>query len=123
MKKSIWPIVAMMAVFGLGFLAAVAMRPRPATVEIVSRGPSAATTIILFLLVVLGVMVSLGVAAFVAWRVLREREQTRRMGQAALFFGTKSTPRPSRPAVRPGSEGTVIMIGGSAQPRVEDLRQ
>jgi len=64
------------------------------------------------------------VAAFVAWQMIRAREQTRQMEQAALFFGTKSTPRPSRPAVRPGSEGgTVIMIGGSAQPRVEDIRQ
>jgi predicted PurR-regulated permease PerM len=127
MKKSIWPVVAVTAIFALGFVSALAMRPRSATVEIVSRGPSAATTIILFLLAVLGVLVGLVVAAVVVWQVLRTREQTRRMEQTALLFGAKSTPstpRP-RPAVRPGSDGgTVIMIGGGGgQPRVEDLRQ
>jgi len=121
MKKQAWPIVAMVAIFALGFLAAVAMR-RPVAVE-VHTGPSAATSIILFLLVVLGVLVGLAVAVVVVWQVLRAHEQTRRMQQAALLFGAKNTPaRPARPAVRGSEGGTVIMIGGGEQPRVEDLR-
>ena len=121
MKRSIWPIVAVVAVFGLGFVSALAVR-RPATVE-VHTGPSAATSIIVFLLVVLGVMVSLAVAAFLVWQAIRAREQTRRLEQVALLFGAKSTPaRPARPAVRGSEGGTVIMIG-SGQPRVEDMRQ
>ena len=125
MKKSAWPIVAILAIFALGFMSALAVR-RPATVEIVNRGPSAATSIVLFLLVVLAVMVGLGVAAVVVWQALKAREQTRRMEQTALLFGAKntpSTPRPARRAVQPGSDGgTVIMIGGGGQPRVEDMR-
>ena len=123
MKRSIWPIVAVAAVFGLGFVSAVAMR-RPATVEVVNRGPSAATSIIVFLLVVLGVMVSLAVVTFLVWQLLRASEQTRRMEQTALLFGAKSTPSTprARPAVRGTDGGTVIMIGGG-QPRVEDMRQ
>lgn len=123
MKKATWPIVAMIAVFGLGFVSAVAVR-RPATVE-VHTGPSAATSIIVFLLVVLGVMVGLVVAAVVAWQVLRAREQTRRMEQTALLFGAKSTPSSprARPAVRGSDGGTVIMIGGGGHPYVEDMRQ
>ena len=124
MKKSTWPVVAAVAIFALGFMSAVAVR-RPATVE-VHTGPSAATSIIVFLLAVLGLMVGLGVAAFLVWQAIRAREQTRRMEQAALLFGAKNTPsaaRPARPAVRPGSDGgTVIMIGGGGQPRVEDMR-
>ena len=124
MKKA-WPIIAVVAIFGLGFMSAIAMRPRPATVEIVNRGPSAAMSIILFLLAVLGLMVGLGVAAFLVWQAIRAREQTRRMEQAALLFGAKNTPsaaRPARPAVRGSDGGTVIMIGGGGQPRVEDMR-
>ena len=121
MKKSTWPVVAVVAIFALGFVSAVAVRG-PATAE-VHTGLSAATSIIVFLLVVLAVLVGLGVAALVTWQVIRAREQTRRMEQAALFFGAKSTPRPARSAVRGSESGTVIMIGGGGQPRVEDMRQ
>ena len=123
MKKSTWAIVAVAAVFGLGFMSAVAMR-RPTAVE-VHTGPSAATSIIVFLLAVLGAIVVLAVVAFLVWQAIRAREQTRQMEQTALLFGAKNTPSTprARPAVRPGDDGrTVIMIGGGGQPRVEDLR-
>jgi len=122
MKKSTWPVVAIFAIFALGFMSALAVR-RPAAVE-VNTGPSAATSIVLFLLVVLGVMIVLVVAAVVVWQVLRAREQTRRMQQTALLFDAKNTPSTprARPAVRSGEGGTVIMIGGGGQPRVEDWR-
>jgi len=125
MKKSTWAVVAVVAIFALGFMSALVMRPRSATVEIVNRSPSAATSIIVFLLAVLGAMVVLPVVAFLVWQAIRAREQTRRMEQTALLFGAKNTPaRPARPAVRPGDDGrTVIMIGGGGgQPRVEDMR-
>ena len=125
MKKSTWAVVAVVAIFALGFMSALVMRPRSATVEIVNRSPSAATSIIVFLLAVLGAMVVLPVVAFLVWQAIRAREQTRRMEQAALLFGAKSTPSTprARPAVRSGTEGgTVIMIGGGGQPRVEDMR-
>jgi len=123
MKKPIWPIVAILAVFALGFVSALAMRPRAAVVE-VHTGPSAATSIVGFLLVVLGVMVVVPVGGFLVVTAIRAYQQTKRMEQAALLFGAKNTPTPRpRPAVRSGTEGgTVIMIGGGGQPRVEDMR-
>jgi 4-hydroxybenzoate polyprenyltransferase len=124
-KKLLWPTVAIFAVFALGFVSALAAVRRPTAVEVMHTGPSAATSIIVFLFAVLGLMVGLGVAALVTWQVLRTREQTRRMKQAALLFGAKNTPTPRpRPAVHPGNDGgTVIMIGGGGQPYVEDMRQ
>lgn len=124
LKKAFWPIVAMAAIFGLGFVSALAVRPRPAMVE-VHTGPSAATSIVVFLLAVLGLMVVAPVAGFLVVTAIRAYQATKRMEQTALLFGAKNTPRPSRPAGRPGSDGgTVIMISGGGQtPHVEDMRQ
>lgn len=122
MKKSLWAIVAIFAVFALGFVSALAVR-RPATVE-VHTGPSAAMSIIVFLLAVLGLIAGLAVIAVVAWQVIRAREQTRRLEQAALLFGARNTPsapRPARPAIQPGDR-TVIVVGGQP-PYLEDMRQ
>jgi len=124
LKKALWPIVAIFAVFALGFVTALAMRPRPVAVE-VRTGPSAATSITIFLLVVLGVMAGLAVSAFLTWQALRAYQQTKRLKQVALLFGAKSapsTPRRPRPAVGAGSDGRTVVVIGNSTPYVEDLR-
>lgn len=123
LKKALWPIVAIFAVFALGFVTALAMYPRPVAVE-VRTGPSAATSITIFLLVVLGVMAGLAVSAFLTWQALKAYQQTKRLKQVALLFGAKSAPStPRRPrAVGAGSDGRTVVVIGNSTPYVEDLR-
>ena len=120
-----WPIVALLLAGALGFVAAVSMRPKPATVEVVTRsGPSAAATLSLVLFGVLGLIVLGAVGAVVVALVIRAQRHTRQMEQAALLFGARQpqpAPRP-RPQVGPGDGPSIVVIGGSDAPRVEDLR-
>ena len=122
----LWPVVAMAAVFVLGFVLASSRRPDPVQVEVVTRsGPSAAATLSLVLFGVLGLIV-LGVASAVAVAlVIRSRQQTQRMEQTALLFGVqKPQPTPQRrPQVQSGDGPSIVIVsGGQGTPRVEDFR-
>ena len=121
-----WPIVAMLAVFALEFVLAVSMRPKPATVEVVTRsGPSAAASISLVLFGILGVFVLGAIAAVVVVLVIRARRHAQRMEQAALLFGARQ-PQPQqqrRPRVGAGDGPSVVIVSGQGGgPRVEDMR-
>jgi len=121
-----WPIVAMLAIFALGFVVAVSMRPKPATVEVVTRsGPSAAASISLVLFGTLAVFILAAVVAVVVAVVIRARQHTMQMEKAALLFGAQQ-PRPTpqrRPQVGSGEGVSVVIVGGqSGVPRVEDMR-
>ena len=121
-----WPIVAMGAVFVLGFVVAASRRPDPVQVEVVTRsGPSAAATLSLVLFGTLGVMVLMAVGAVAVALVIRARQQTQRMEQTALLFGVqKPQPTPQRrPQVQSGDGPSIVIVsGGQGTPRVEDFR-
>ena len=120
-----WPIVALLLALALGFVLASSMRPRPATIEVITRsGPSAAASISLVLFGVLGLFILGAIGAVVVAVVIRARQHTRQMEQIALLFGARQpqpAPRP-RPQVGPGDGPSVVVIGGLGTPRVEDLR-
>jgi len=120
----VWPVVAILAVFALGFVMATGRRPEPAVVEVVTRaGPSAAASISLVMFGILGVFVLGTCGAVVVALGIRARQQTRRMEQAALLFGARQSQPSSRRQVRADSAPSVVVIsGGQGVPRVEDLR-
>ena len=118
-----WPLLAIVAVFGLGFVVAlsIATRPRPVVVEVTQRaGPSAATTIITFLvLVILGLILAVAGGVFMmTWNKRRRRqaEMEDALAQAqayALLQGAKPpAPRGGglSPYAQPNS-GPVIVVG------------
>ena len=122
---------AILAVFGAflgGFLlAALALRPRPATVEVVQRGPSASTTITLCLFGTVALL-TLGaglVAAVSVWAKMRQNAQ--RMEQTAMMLQARQAPtmaqrQQRRPQIGAGPS-VVILSNGQNGPQVEDLRQ
>ena len=120
-----WPVVAMGAVFVLGFVLA-SRRPDPVQVEVVTRsGPSAAASISLVLFGVLGVFVLAAIGVVVVALVIRARQQTVRMEQAALLFGARQPQQPlpqRRPRVGAGDGPSVVIVSGQGGPRVEDMR-
>jgi len=101
------------------------MRPKPARVEVGTRsGPSAAATLSLVLFGTLGLFALGAILAGVAVVVIRARQHTQRMEQAALLFGARQ-PQPAsrpRPQVGSGDGPSIVVIGGQGTPRVEDLR-
>jgi len=121
-----WPIVALLLALALGFVLASSMRPRPTTVEVVTRsGPSAAASISLVLFGTLAVFILTAVGAVVVAVVIRARQHTMQMEKAALLFGARQPqPAPRRPQVGAGDGGpSIVIIGGqSGVPRVEDMR-
>ena len=120
-----WPIVALLLALALGFVLASSMRPRPATIEVITRsGPSAAASISLVLFGILGVFILGAVGAVVVALVIRAQRHTRQMEQAALLFGARQSQPASRPRpqVEPGDGPSIVVIGGQGTPRVEDLR-
>ena len=121
-----WPIVAMVTVFLLGFVVAASRRPDPVQVEVVTRsGPSAAASISLVLFGTLGVMVLMAVGAVAAVVVIRARQHTQRMEQAALLFGARQPQQPTpqrRPRVGAGDGPSVVIVSGQSGGRVEDMR-
>jgi len=122
MKKT---VALYVAIFVIGFLAAVAVsgRTRPAQVEVVQRGPSAAGTITAVLAAIIGLAVILAACAAGAILVSRARKDQLRMEQAALLFGTKpqtpSAPRPPRRPQIPQGSGNVIIVSGDGSDRWE----
>jgi len=122
-----WPIVAMLAVFALGFMAALSRRPEPARVEVIARsGPSAAATLSLVLFGVLAVFILALVGAVILALVIRARQHTRQMEKAALLFGARQ-PQPTqqrRSRVGPGDGPSIVIVSGGqgGGPRVEDMR-
>ena len=124
-----WPLLAIVAVFGLGFVVAMSMvaRPRPVVVEVAQRaGPSAATTIITFLvLVILGLILAMAGGVFmVTWNKRRRRRAELEDAQAqayayALLQGAKP-PAPRGGGLPPYTQqgsGPVIVVGGSPGPQ------
>jgi len=123
----LWPIVAMGAVFALGFVLALSMRPKPARVEVVTRsGPSAAATLSLVLFGTLGLFALGVILAVVAVVVIRARQHTMQMEKAALLFGARQPQQPPqrRPRVGAGDGPSVVIVSGQGggRPRVEDMR-
>ena len=122
----VWPAVALLLALALGFVLAASRRPDPVQVEVVTRsGPSAAATLSLALFGVLGFFALAAVGTVVvALVVIRARQHTQRMEQAALLFGARQ-PQPAsrpRPQVGSGDGPSIVVIGGQGTPRVEDLR-
>ena len=119
-----WPIVALATMFVLGLVVATSRRPDPVTVEVVTRGPSAAASISLVLFGTLGVMVLMAVGAVIVALVVRARTQAQRMEQTALLFGVqKPQPVPQRRAqVQSGEGPSIVIVSGQAGGRVEDMR-
>jgi len=119
-----WPIVALATMFVLGLVVATSRRPDPVTVEVVTRGPSAAASISLVLFGTLGVMVLMAVGAVIVALVVRARTQAQRMEQTALLFGAqKPQPVPQRRAqVQSGEGPSIVIVSGQAGGRVEDMR-
>ena len=123
----LWPAVAMATMFVLGLVVATSRRPDPVQVEVVTRGPSAAASISLVLFGTLGVMVLMAVGAVAVAVVIRARQQTARMEQAALLFGVRQ-PQPTparRPQVQSGDGPSIVIVSGGQGgnvPCVEDLR-
>ena len=124
-----WPLLAIVAVFGLGFVVAMSMvaRPRPVVVEVTQKaGPSAAMTIITFLvLVILGLILAVAGGVFVmTWNKRRRRqaelEDAMYQAQAyALLQGAKP-PAPTGGGLSPYAQqgsGPVIVVGGSPGPQ------
>ena len=124
-----WPLLAIVAVFGLGFVVAMSMvaRPRPVVVEVTQKaGPSAAMTIITFLvLVILGLILAVAGGVFVmTWNKRRRRqaelEDAMYQAQAyALLQGAKP-PAPRGGGLSPYTQqgsGPVIVVGGSPGPQ------
>ena len=120
-----WPIVALLLALALGFVLASSMRPRPATIEVITRsGSSAAASISIVLFGVLGFFILAAVGAVVVVVVIRARQHTMQMEKAALLFGARQ-PQPAqrRPQVGAGDGPSIVIIGGqSGVPRVEDMR-
>jgi len=121
-----WPIVALLLALALGFVLASSMRPRPATIEVITRsGPSAAASISIVLFGVLGFFILATVGAVVVVVVIRSRQHAMQMEKAALLFGARQ-PQPAqqrRPQVGSGDGPSVVVIsGGQGTPRVEDMR-
>jgi len=124
-----WPLLAIVAVFGLGFVMALSVvaRPRPVVVEVAPKaGPSAAMTIITFLvLVILGLILAVAGGVFaMTWNKRRRRqaelEDALAQAQAyALLQGAKP-PAPRGGGLSPLSQagsGPVIVVGGSPGPQ------
>ena len=121
----VWPVVAMATMFVLGLVVATSRRPDPVQVEVVTRGPSAAASISLVLFGTLGVMVLMAVGAVAAVVVIRARQHTQRMEQAALLFGARQPQQPTpqrRPRVGAGDGPSVVIVSGQSGGRVEDMR-
>ena len=126
LKRMIWPIIAMLAVFGMGFVLAFSMRQDPTRVEVVTRaGPSAAASISLVMFGILAVMILGAILAVVAGLVIRARRQAQRLEQMALLFGARQPqPQPRQRRMGPGDGPSVVIISGGRQgaPLVEDMR-
>jgi len=123
LKQAIWPVIAVLAVFVLGFVLALSMRQDPARVEVVTRsGPSATASISLVMFGLLAVMILGAILAVTAGLMLHAYQQAKRMEQMALLFG-KPQPTPQRrPRVGPGDGPSIVVISGQGSPRVEDMR-
>lgn len=118
-----WPFIALLLALALGFVAALSMRPRPAVVEVVTRGPSAAASISLALFGTLGLFVLGAVGTGVIMLALRARQHTRQMEKAALLFGARQPqPTPQRRPRVGDAPSVVIVAGGQGGPQVEDMR-
>jgi len=122
----VWPAVALLLALALGFVLAASRRPDPVQVEVVTRsGPSAAATLSLALFGVLGFFALAAVGTVVVALVIRARQHTQRMEQAALLFGVRQ-PQPTpqrRQRVGAGDGPSIVIVsGGQGGPRVEDMR-
>jgi len=107
MKKAIWPAIAILVVFALGVVTTLALQARAETRAIIRAQTvmSAATSITLFLVVVLLAMGGLTAAVVAAFCYLRwwgEREKMRKtMDQAQVYAMLQGTqlPAPRRAAM------------------------
>lgn len=120
-----WPIVALLLALALGFVLASSMRPKPATIEVVTRSaPSAAASISLVMFSVLAVFILVAVGGVIVALMIRAQRHTRQMEQAALLFGARQPQQPQRrPRVGPGDGPSVVIVSGQGGgPRVEDMR-
>jgi len=118
MKTSTWATIALVVVFTLGAVTALAITDRAEQAQ-----TSAATSITRFLLAVIGLAVVAAVGAVVGWRWLQgyqERQKMQRAIQQAQVYAALQgarppagrTARPSTPA-QPG--GNVFILPGGQQ--------
>jgi len=116
--------------FLVGFvLAAVVLRPRPATVAVAAQpaqagGLSAAGSITLILLGLVGLILVTGVGLIVAVMVMQGRQKAARWEQTAALLGgsqqRQAAPRPQRrPQIEQGNGPHIIVVGGGG-PNVQD---
>ena len=125
MKKAIWPIVALVAIFALGFVVAVMVTDHAAQRATIrtQAATSAAQSITVFLLLVillLGIL-AVGVGALYLWAKRRRRraelEDAYRQAQVYALLNGAKVPTPSRGAPGlPQGGGPIIVMGSGGAP-------
>ena len=128
MKRSTWPLIAVAAIFALGIVSTLAITDHAEQRAVIraQTATSAATSIILFLVVViLGMgLLAVGVVALSYW--LRQRQKQARLEDAlqqaqiyALLGGARPPAprrRPPAPSMPAPSGNIIVLPGGGQQP-------
>jgi len=133
MKRLIWPIVALLAIFALGAVVALAVTGHAQQQAVIrtQAATSAATSIIAFLLAVILALVLAVTGAAIGrqwWKRHQRREKMREaLAQAqvyALLQGARLPPAPRRPSM-PAGGNVIVLPGGSQrpQPTLDDFRR
>lgn len=132
MKRLIWPIVAMLAIFILGVVVALSLSAHAQQQAVIraQATTSAATSITLFLLAVISSIVLLagGVVIGLAWWTrYQERERMRKAVQQAQVYALLNGARlpagghPARPSIPAPAGGNVLVFpGGQQAPTVSE---
>ena len=133
MKRSTWPLIAILAVFTLGVVSALAITNHAKQQAVIrtQAATSAATSITLFLvLVILGIaLLAAVVVGLSCWlRQRQEREKVRKAMQQAQIYALLSSarlPRTSAGRARvPGLDqpgGNIVIFPGSGQQHTPQL--
>ena len=133
MKRSTWPLIAIVAVFTLGIVSALVITnhaEQQAAVQ-TATATSAATSIITFLVTVILALVLAAVGVVIGWQWWKHRQRRQKMQDAlhqaqiyALLQGAQS-PRTSAGRARvPGLDqagGNTIVFPGSGQQTAPQL--
>jgi len=133
MKRLIWPIVALLAIFALGAVVALAVTGHAQQQAVIrtQAATSAATSIIAFLLAVILALVLAVTGAVVGRQWWKRHQRRERMREAltqaqvyALLQGAR-LPAPRRPSMPAQAGGNVIVLPGGGQrpqPTLDDFR-